>query len=95
MRGSHEMKNELPLVSVVMPNYNTPEVFLRAAIESILEQTYQNIEFIIIDDASTENDVQIIKSYDDDRIILIQNESNGEVISSQILVNPFHLPVAP
>jgi len=73
------MKNELPLVSVVMPNYNTPEVFLRAAIESILEQTYQNIEFIIIDDASTEDDVQIIKSYADDRIILIQNENNKHV----------------
>jgi glycosyltransferase involved in cell wall biosynthesis len=67
------------LVSVVMANYNTPEQYLRSAIESILSQTYQNFEFIIVDDASTKNDVDIIKSYKDERIILLQNESNHHV----------------
>ena len=68
-----------PLVSVIMPNYNTPEVFLRAAIDSILNQTYKNIELIIVDDASTDNNVEIIRSYRDERIILLVNESNRHV----------------
>ena len=76
------MTNDLPLVSVVMPNYNTPEAYLRTAIESILKQTYRNIEFVIVDDASTGDDVQIILSYDDERIVLIQNDSNMHVAFS-------------
>lgn len=54
-------KNQ-PLVSVVMPVFNA-EKYLREAIESILNQTYKNIEFIIVDDASTDNSWKIIKSY--------------------------------
>ena len=76
------MKKNLPLVSVVMPNYNTPEAFLRAAIDSVLEQTYTNIELIIVDDASTGNNVEVIRSYDDPRIVLLQNESNHHVAYS-------------
>ena len=73
------MNTNGPLISVVMANYNTPEQYLRSAIESVLSQTYQNFEFIIVDDASTENDVAIIKSYNDKRIILLQNEHNHHV----------------
>ena len=76
------MKKDLPLVSVVMPNYNTPEPFLRAAIESVLGQTYTNIELIIVDDASTGNNVDIIQSYHDKRIVLVQNESNQHIAYS-------------
>ena len=68
-----------PLVSVVMPNYNTPEEYLRAAIESVLGQTYANFEFIIVDDASTWGDVEVIESYDDPRITLLRNERNMHV----------------
>ena len=64
------------LVSVVMPNYNTEEEYLRSAIESILNQTYSNFEFIIIDDGSTNDSVSIIESYDDERIVLIKNTEN-------------------
>ena len=49
------------LVSVVMPVYNV-EKFLREAIDSILNQTYKNIELIIVDDCSTDNSRDIIKS---------------------------------
>ena len=73
------MINDLPLVSVVMPNYNTPEKYLRVAIESILQQTYKNFEFIIVDDASDAENVDIIRSYDDPRIKLIINEQNKHV----------------
>lgn len=64
-----------PLCSIVMSVYNG-EVFLADAIESILQQTYANFEFIIIDDASTDNSLEIIQSYNDPRIIIIQNNEN-------------------
>ena len=51
-----------PLVSVLLPSYNA-EKYIAEAIESILNQTYRNIEFIIVDDASTDNTWKIIKSY--------------------------------
>ncbi len=58
-----------------MPVYNTAK-YLRKAVESILIQTYTNFEFIIIDDASSDDSVAIIRSYQDNRIRLIINESN-------------------
>jgi len=70
------MNTQKPLVSVVMCNYNTKEEYLRSAIESILRQTYEHFEFIIVDDASTGNDVKVIQSYRVPRIILLQNERN-------------------
>ncbi len=63
----------------MMPNYNTPEPYLRRAIESILSQTYTNIELIIIDDASIGNDVDVISSYKDSRITLLRNEINRHI----------------
>ena len=64
------------LISVVMSNYNTDELYLRASIESILNQTYKNFEFIIVDDCSSDNSVSVIESYDDKRIKLIKNPKN-------------------
>ena len=71
------------LVSVVMANYNTEEEYLRSAIESILNQTYSNFEFIIIDDGSTNDSVSIIESYDDERIVLVKNSENIGVTKSK------------
>jgi len=53
-------KIEYPLVSVVVACYNH-EKFVQDCIDSILRQTYQNIELIIIDDGSTDNSVKKIK----------------------------------
>lgn len=64
------------LVSVIMSNYNTPEEYLRTAIDSILNQTYTDIEFIIVDDCSTDQSKDVIQSYNDSRIILIENNEN-------------------
>jgi len=52
------------------------EKYLQESIESILAQTYSDFEFIIIDDCSTDDSVNIIESYDDKRIRLIRNEHN-------------------
>ena len=52
------------------------EVYLGAAIESILGQTFTDFEFIIINDASTDESPQIIRSYSDNRIRLINNDTN-------------------
>lgn len=65
------------LVSVVMCQYNTPERYLREAIESVLNQTYTDFEFIIVDDGSSDGSIDVIRSYSDRRILLIENEHNG------------------
>lgn len=75
------MKNKEPRVSVVMPVYNA-EKYVKGAIESILKQTYPNIELIIVNDASTDSSRTIIEGYQDDRIILINNEKNLKIQKS-------------
>lgn len=78
-----------PLISVIMPVYN-PGVFLIDAIESILNQTYQNFEFIIVDDASTDGSWKIIKSYAkaDKRIKSYRNPINlGVSLTSNIAIS--------
>ncbi|MDO9000765.1 MAG: glycosyltransferase family 2 protein [Bacteroidota bacterium] len=70
-----------PLVTILMPVYNA-DFFLKRAMDSILEQTYSNIEFLIINDGSTDNSLSIIKSYSDNRIVLIENEKNLGLIYS-------------
>lgn len=70
------MNKDYPKISVVMPVYNTDEMPLRRSIESILNQTYGNFEFLIINDGSVNNVKDVVLSYDDERIIYIENESN-------------------
>ncbi len=62
-------------VSVVMSVYNGAR-FLRESIESILSQSFPDFELIIVNDASKDESENIIKSYQDPRIILIENEKN-------------------
>jgi glycosyltransferase involved in cell wall biosynthesis len=74
-----------PLVSVVIANYNS-EKYIKEAIESILNQTYKNLELIIVDDNSSDNSLSIIKSISakNSRINLIeQNENKGVTYSRQ------------
>lgn len=73
-----QVKKELQkgLVSVITANYNTPEAYLREAIDSVLAQTYSDFEFIIVDDASTDSSPAVIESYKDPRIRVVYNEKN-------------------
>lgn len=66
----------MPKVSVLMPVYKTPENYLRAAIESILNQTFTDFELLIVDDCPQERRDEVIKSYQDPRIKYYQNEVN-------------------
>jgi len=68
----------LPLISVVMPVFNNEE-YLKGSIESILKQTYDNYEFIIVNDGSTDSSETIIENYQkqDDRIILLTQDNQG------------------
>jgi glycosyltransferase involved in cell wall biosynthesis len=68
-------KPKKPKISVIMSIYNG-EKYLREAIESILNQTFTDFEFIIVNDGSTDNSLEIIQSYDDKRIKIINNEKN-------------------
>jgi len=65
-----------PRVTVLMSVYNA-EAFLRAAIDSILAQTFQDFEFLIINDGSKDKSLKIIKSYNDSRIRLISRANKG------------------
>ncbi len=83
------MKTKTPLVTIYMPVFNASS-YLNQAIESILNQTYSNFEFIIIDDASTDNSWKIIKSFvkKDKRIIAIKNHINlGVSLTSNIAIS--------
>ena len=65
-------------ISVLMSVYNTEAAFLKAALDSILNQTLQDFEFIIVDDKTTDGSLDILHEYRDrdQRIILIENEHN-------------------
>ena len=67
----------MDLISVIIPVYNT-EKFIGKAIESVINQTYQNVEIIIVEDDSKDNTYNICKSYaeKDARIKLYKNEKN-------------------
>jgi len=71
-----------PLVSVCIPVYNREE-YIENTVNSVLGQTFQNFEIIIIDDGSTDNSILIIKSIQDSRIKLFQNGVNKGVVYSR------------
>lgn len=78
-----------PLITVYMPVFNASK-FLDQSISSILDQSFSNFEFIIVDDASTDNSWKIIKSYakKDSRIIAIKNKINlGVSLTSNIAIS--------
>lgn len=71
-----------PLISIILPTYNTPERFLRECIESVMAQSYWNWELCIADDASTSEHVRrVITEYAnaDSRIKYVFREDNGHI----------------
>ena len=64
-----------PTVSIIMSVYNG-ENYLNTAIDSILNQSFTDFEFIVINDSSSDTSKLIIQSYEDDRIVYLENEQN-------------------
>ena len=71
-----------PLVSVIIPNYNS-EKFLKECLESVLAQSYKNIEIIVIDDGSTDRSAEILEEYQS-QIRFIRSLHNGAAVTRNI-----------
>lgn len=84
LAGLHFCLKHTPTVSVIMSTYNRADLFLPRAIDSILNQTYKDFEFIIIDDGSTDKTPEVLKQYQqkDSRIVIITNKTNEGVTLS-------------
>lgn len=64
------------MISVVLPSYNRAHILPRA-IESILGQTYKDIELIIVDDGSSDNTAEVVGRFSDSRIVYVRQENAG------------------
>jgi glycosyltransferase involved in cell wall biosynthesis len=73
--------NHRPLISVIMPVYNCV-LYIEQSINSILKQTFEDFELIIIDDCSFDGTIEILKKFADSRIKIIKNLSNEGVSTS-------------
>ncbi|WP_414572956.1 glycosyltransferase family 2 protein [Nostoc sp. CCY 9925] len=74
--------HQQPLVSVIIPTYNRPD-YLKQAIASAVQQTYQNIEIIVSDNCSPENPQGIVESFGDSRIRFWRHQQNVGMIANQ------------
>ncbi|HET60372.1 MAG TPA: glycosyltransferase, partial [Chloroflexi bacterium] len=64
-----------PAVTVIIPNYNNAAV-IRRAIDSVLAQNFTDFELLVLDDASTDESVEVVRGYEDPRLRLLVNEEN-------------------
>ncbi len=70
------MESTSPLISVIIPAFNA-ELYIQEALESVCNQSYVNIEIIVIDDGSSDKTREIIERFEDNRIRLISRENRG------------------
>ncbi len=73
-----------PAISVIIPVYNT-DIYLNEAVGSILNQTFKDIELIIVNDGSTDNSLNVLKEFEssDSRVILIDQPNSGSSIARE------------
>jgi glycosyltransferase involved in cell wall biosynthesis len=66
-----------PLISIIVPFYNV-ELYFRRCLDSIVNQSYRNLELILVDDCSPDSSIEIAREYaaNDDRITIIRHEVN-------------------
>jgi hypothetical protein len=73
---TNQSSESMALVSVILPAYNCPS-YIGVAIKSILDQTFDNFEFIIIDDGSTDDTPEVVRTFNDPRIRFFQQHNQG------------------
>ena len=79
VKTSRPKKFSFPAISVIIPMYNT-EKYVGDCLNSLLEQTFQNFEVIIVDDCSTDNSVAVVENYRErfgGRLTLAHTEENS------------------
>lgn len=78
------MANINPCVGIIIPIYNV-EKYLKECLDSVINQTYKNLQIVLVDDGSTDNSFTIAKEYfdKDKRIALIKKEKNTGMGSSR------------
>ena len=64
------------LVSIIMPCYNS-EKYIEATVKSVLAQTYQNWELLLVDDSSSDASIELVKAFGDERIRIFALDKNG------------------
>lgn len=69
------MKKAMPLVSVVIPTYERAQL-LKRAIQSVLDQTYDKLDILVVDDASRDNTQEVVEGFDDPRIRYFRQQVN-------------------
>jgi len=76
------MRRETPLVTVLIPTYNRAHLLPRA-VRSTLNQTYRNFELIIVDDGSMDDTPNVVKTFEDERIMYIRHEENRGILAAR------------
>lgn len=77
----------MPKVSVMMPAYNA-EKYIGEAIDSVLSQTFQDFELVIVDDGSTDSTLEVVAQFKDERLVLVKNDKNsGRVAAANCAIS--------
>lgn len=74
--------NDQPLISIIIPTYNRAHLIGRS-IKSVISQTYQNLDIIVVDDGSIDNTEEVVNSFQDSRIHYIKHENNRGVSAAR------------
>ena len=78
-----------PLISVVVPMYNVA-AYINRCLDSILAQSFEEFEVICVDDGCTDNTVELVEQYDDERIRLVRQENKGLAAARNTGINASH-----
>ncbi|MDA7803416.1 glycosyltransferase [Crocinitomix sp.] len=74
-------KNQILTLSVLLPNYNNA-LYLKEALDSLFNQTVQGFVIYFVDDGSTDDSIEIAKSYNDNRLVIIEKKSNTGIVDT-------------
>ncbi|MBY6032512.1 glycosyltransferase [Marinobacter daepoensis] len=78
------MSVKKPLISIITPTFNRAE-FIVEAVESVMAQSYPHFEFLIVDDGSTDNTVELLQPFlEDNRVRLFQQENQGQSVARNV-----------